>query len=721
MIKRWGLLIVALLFSSAALASTTNMGLFTPPATDRSIYYLKLIFGSVATVLDATGVGNQLMGQMFRAFNTSIFIVGVVFIALTGFTSIIRMSAEGQILGRQVSNLWVPVRAAIGLLILTPTSSGYCFIQALAMWVVINGIGAADAVWEVLLEHSFSQSRVEMIPMLDAPLTKHLLIMAACQEMFNVGRVSDGSSNLDIEPWASGADTVIFQQSSNDTYNAIMSPIQADKRALGMCGQITMPYYDKPPMSTSQSAINSAQSLLYSTYRTAVKNMQGPAYELLYMPQSTWTGQSVLHDARSIMFDSIINGMTRKKLGLPEAYNAGELQKSALADGWIHAGSFYFTLTMATQSESGSFMAVPTIVDIDGDSFKSAISDSASDAAKALDEFNKKVDAYWDSYQEYRQTLPEVRAVEGKLNMAGSSGGGGAFSPFPDVTPLTMKVVNAIAHNDPDPIYSLSKVGITIIQIIELMWFIALITIIGLVIVGAIMNCTTGGGDAVIGVIQAITVLMNIIMTLFWGAAVLIGIYLPLIPYLVYLLAAIGWFMLVIEAMTAMPLVALGFLAPNQEEFGKAGHGMMLLMNVALRPMLMVIGFAAASELVRVMARLVAYGFQSTLTATVGSTGVFAAIGILGLYIGMMISIVSECYTLIYVLPDRVMRWIGMSPEQSTVERALKQIKGKSDEAAQKTKEAGSGLAQGVSKGAKDMLGGQDDEGGDSEGGEGGK
>lgn len=118
---------------------------FTPPESDVSVKLLGYIFGVVDGVL--IGGGSQIVGEMFGIFNSAVIVLGSIVIMYSVMISIINTAGEGTILGKQWSSIWVPLRSVVSIALLIPKASGYCTIQIMVMWVVVQGIGAADAVW----------------------------------------------------------------------------------------------------------------------------------------------------------------------------------------------------------------------------------------------------------------------------------------------------------------------------------------------------------------------------------------------------------------------------------------------------------------------------------------------------------------------------------------------------------------------------------------------
>lgn len=122
---------------------------FNPPISDSSVVFLEDLFGVVDGVL--SGTGSQIMGSMFSIFNAAVLALGGIVIMYILIVGTMNTAQEGEMLGHKWSSIWVPLRATLGLALLLPKSSGYCLIQILVMWVIVQGVGAADKVWDAAL------------------------------------------------------------------------------------------------------------------------------------------------------------------------------------------------------------------------------------------------------------------------------------------------------------------------------------------------------------------------------------------------------------------------------------------------------------------------------------------------------------------------------------------------------------------------------------------
>ena len=142
------------LFFQVAFAQGPNASAqfsFAPPASDQSLVYLANIFGVVDGVL--AGSGSQIFGRMMGVFNTGVLAFSSIISTYILIVGTINTAHEGEFLGKQWSSIMVPLRITISMALLIPKASGYCMIQVFFMWVVIQGVGAADKIWNAALSY----------------------------------------------------------------------------------------------------------------------------------------------------------------------------------------------------------------------------------------------------------------------------------------------------------------------------------------------------------------------------------------------------------------------------------------------------------------------------------------------------------------------------------------------------------------------------------------
>ncbi len=142
-------LIMGLCFcASTALAfDMPNLDFFTPTSKDLSLWYLANIFGSDLVPSKGAIVSPymQLLARLFGIFNQVVLVVGIIIVTYTLTAGAVNSASEGKPLGEKWNAMWMPIRIVVGIALLVPKAgSGYCLAQYLVMWLILNGVGAAD-------------------------------------------------------------------------------------------------------------------------------------------------------------------------------------------------------------------------------------------------------------------------------------------------------------------------------------------------------------------------------------------------------------------------------------------------------------------------------------------------------------------------------------------------------------------------------------------------
>ena len=187
-----------------------------------------------------------------------------------------------------------------------------------------------------------------------------------------------------------------------------------------------------------------------------------------------------------------------------------------------------------------------------------------------------------------------------------------------------------------------------------------------------------------------------------FGVGVMMGIYVPFMPFMLFLFGVIGWIMAVIEAMVAAPLVALGITHPEGHDLlGKSEQAVMLLLGVFVRPVTMILGLLFAMNLAQIAVQLLDYGFlfvfnniSSSSNSSIGAiaSGVIFMGGIV-VYVYVLMMVIDQAYSLIYQVPDKILRWIGGPQDTSSAAQMANQVKGQVQQIGGKVGDAGSSTA----------------------------
>ena len=637
----------------SAFSTTTGMAFFESafwkvPQNDLSQQYLGAIFGPMGTVL--TGAGSVLLGQLFSIFNIAVLALGSLVVSYTIILTTINTAQEGEVMGKKWSSVWIPLRSTIGMGFLLPTGSGYSLVQMLMMQIVLYGVAAADQLWATVSQAINQGTASGSVTMTPTPTKAAVSLLSGlvCVETINSAPSCVTAVNGGVAAAYTVGNTVFFGIEGNATYTNVCGSISA---ASGVPNNVDPTEWGNANVSAFYSAISGGLS--------------NAANEIVNVDAANWTsGQNLYGDAVKA-----IQGTVAVAATLPT-------QPQQITDyGWLFAGSYYFQLVSANNATT---YPAPTTAGLNTTQLSALGSACSATVGKAQQVITDYVKAQ-------NVSNPSSTGVAG-LNYQAASVDSNAQQMYDSIsTPietLTLLVLGTLTTRAGDPVTSLRQIGSNIMITCENLWF--TIMLAGLIIMLA--GCSMAGIQPLcyaLGVIITIlTPVLSLMIVLLWAAGGAVGLYLPLVPYLVFSFTALGWFVLVIETIAAAPIVALGLVSPSAENLGKASPAVMIIANVFLRPSLMVIGFVTSAKLVSAAIAMVNFGFSGAVTASTNGIGLFGCIALIFIYCGLVVAIIHECFSLIHVLPDKIMRWIGGSAERSgdSVKSQVGEIKKASEE-----------------------------------------
>ncbi len=144
------------LFLSTAVFAVDEQSLpagivFEPAVNDLSMVYLRDLFGNVANL---QGAPNLFIGTIIRLFNLGLisFVAGMAAYSIV-YGSLLS-ATDGGGLAQKGVRPWMVMKLAGGAASLAPLGpSGYSFLQTMIIWVAVQGVGLADAVWERSMDY----------------------------------------------------------------------------------------------------------------------------------------------------------------------------------------------------------------------------------------------------------------------------------------------------------------------------------------------------------------------------------------------------------------------------------------------------------------------------------------------------------------------------------------------------------------------------------------
>lgn len=553
--------------------------------------------------------------------------------------------------------------------------------------------------------------------------------------------VPDFTSTLVVQGMPSGKTPPCYAGSGraecvgqNDKTGIIYFPgdvSYAGKNYKGACGSMTWPFSLKDGSSDIQNQ-NYANIGAYDSRSIATQqimlDMQPLAYALSQVILPTGSGQvgKNITDA-DLVPSGLINPTTDyMAIMLPylRSLSAGisdALRKtldSAKDHGWILAGSYYFTMSSLNNAVSATekisnqpYIDYPSVYDatkfnpaalaalipnVPPGGVYSCTGDKnrlnnylCSEFVSANAQFSQKaITPPISSFAGWSGTLSEWATsdwIPGKIR--------DAINKIPDTINALIgnfqALLNAENQQSADPIVLVSAMGVNLVNAVEYLWIGGSVAILIVSLAVSICFGQTGIGNALNSFIMMFIPMLTAIFIAMFAAGAVMAYYVPLIPLIIFVFTGVGWFIAVIEAMIAGPFVALGLIAPEGHEYvGHAQHAILLLLNVFIRPTLIIFGFIAGSIIVHVGLWLLNQGLGVAMTEG-GAQNVLAAdfshvlsfVAIIVIYMSLVLGIVNRSFALIHEVPTQVLQWIGGTArtfgESAAAEEAGGTAKGK--------------------------------------------
>lgn len=183
---------------------------------------------------------------------------------------------------------------------------------------------------------------------------------------------------------------------------------------------------------------------------------------------------------------------------------------------------------------------------------------------------------------------------------------------------------------------------------------------------------TIGEGAAAAVDIVADFLMRNLVQPLFdimtWldRGSFYFGVFLPSLPYAIFIVAVVGWILGVLQTVFAAPLWAVMHMTPDRTFVGSQTQGYLMLLSLFMRPVLIIAALFAAMLLANPIVIYVSKAFWAMRTANVSSS---ESIGFLVqfytwknwmiMYGLVLLPVVYMIFGLCNALPDAILTWIG--------------------------------------------------------------
>lgn len=617
----------------------------------------------------SVGQPDTLLGNLFFIFNSGIFVVGTALLTYFLLATVATTAHEGEVLGKRINGLWVPIRVTFGVFGMLPVFGGFSFAQAILMWFVILGTGLANLLTTSAIDQTEQFNSLIPPPGIatDGSQTafsketvQNLFLMNVCVESARryhaeatnsffprseprmsvrpLGRETQIES-LGIPGWGNSCGKILLKRDGgrqSNWYTPGYRSAAVDYEEINSLSNVA--YEKKSDVLLQMNDILNAEAVSF------VNAYYDPASESEYRLDISQFSRlaNQANEAVSQAIKQAINGTSSAEESKRSALTESA-RESIRAGGWITLGSWYSTyaeVQAALQSAGYNGQLIETPVTINERAQNGTLPRMINAARSYFERPVATADNDFATNSPGRWIAAEIFS-----GVAEGTGGKGMVNPITLAKNAGDWMINAAIA-----MYAVSTVSEMIPGAKTLLDAVGLVPGVGKI--GSMLG-------AVFSDIAALVPIVAILLLVIGG---MMSIYLPLIPFFTWFSALIAYFSSVIEGLIAAQIWAFGHLNLQGEGVGqRAESGYVYLLNMLLRPPLMVLSFFFASAILVLMGTFLVDSLRTLIEGVQGNsaTGIISIFGFLTVFAIILLTLTSTVFTMIFEIPDRVIAKFG--------------------------------------------------------------
>lgn len=578
---------------------------------------------------------------------------------------------------------WSAARWVLVLMLLAPAPSGYSVFQGVLLYVANLGSTAASTAWEATEERvldaqslmSHSDAVVNSTQVATSRIVYDLYRISLCEatadkiyrdEGFSAGVIGVEPRTIQ-RPIGQGGYREMWEWGGSGGAPGVTTLPK------GVCGTMEFDVPAYGPGSTGASAD-------YRVRFEVGRNLTWLIGELRTVAErdvtNGWTSESrqailnyyaVAYNAKSV--NAVIVAVQAAG-GTIEQQQIQKYRSETEGSGWLAAGAYLWTYNAAI----GRMTALKRAA------YEVSVSPPSNDRMPASLETEYAIYAtrFEKNLGRWTSRYAGTDAYEGEMDLRlgawySPSSWGSAIDRLGEwMTRVCISGIKSLAQDisnggeAADPLVNLQILGNKLFVAGEVAW--------GLIIGGrAVGKAAAAGaarsvpflGGAIESVVNLFVTIAGAIGSYLLIAGGFLALYLPSIPLLLWVGGLISWMLMLIETILVAPIWAAAHAMPEEE--GLAGRyarqGYLLFIGVIARPILMVGALLGALLVARAALQMIVpmYSWFIDLAFSRGTMGPFAAGVLLFIFVLLMVYVARQCFSLIHLVPDRVLRFIGTS------------------------------------------------------------
>jgi conjugal transfer/type IV secretion protein DotA/TraY len=620
----------------------------------------------------ATSADVTLVTYMLATMSTIGMIVGMF---LTGYwllIGLVKQNVEGEFMGKKWDSTMVPLRTVGSMVGMQPYPGfgGLSFVQVAVLGVILLGAGAGSAVLSTGARFTYQTPQISTKRPDYSGYVKNMFNSKICHEFLLAREAYSGNdlrvrveskqihkidgvsapTNIKSERYLIGENGIcgdFSYQIENNFDTKYGSLVSKEKKLLELAitsqlkGPITQLWKDldlvvKPPNGLNLVNINSINDLTNDDLQARLTALENA--ELKFK-------QTVNSAADSAIASQINTEQQQEFFTMVE-----EL-------GFAYAGSLHYPLLVRSRvinTTLATFLVQP------GQNISSFYNKffSFNSYLKDYEKLMLQTDSMVNMWIKNKTTYDHIGATEiiARMQM------GSSVQQYSDALNggVTQYIVNFFreVEGQPDPMSEVTSIG----HSLEAFGVVLLLT--NSFVSGV---SEAGGGLPILGAAKGIAApFINILTTatsVMFGLGIFYAEVLPSIPYIMWQIAIMGYFIYCLCLLYASPLWFAMFAHPDGDTaMGRAASGFPMLVTVLLKPSLMVMGLFTGMALLRTIGWFIDVTFWPTISA-INTQGfiLFQFLGKLVIYGLIMGLAIYKANTLTWELPALVNAMMGLN------------------------------------------------------------
>lgn len=721
-----------------------------------------LVKGTDPNTVEASA---NILATMFGFFNSGILIIGSLIVSYVAVMGVTNTANDGEAMGKSWSSLWTPVRIVAGGAVLLPTASGFSFIQLIVLMFSLWGIGFANGTYKAGMAIGVLSADGVVQGVNQAgnfyglrDFARQYIAVSYCAKAANAiysgaapGQVPQVMPKSEVDG-RQAADKRVNVDGRLESTFLLKDRNSVTNLAGGQpfCGTVKLSTYVAQSKSDA-----TAQALEKVRQEVQGEKIDAAGYLMRDLDNWVQSWPVSINDAgwgnvdsdrfneiverwEEHVATSLVSEITNEQGDVDSGLK--DFLKTLTEDGWAAAGGWFQRVGMVRGQIAGVLaepvgsVGAPSLVGLPVDARYQLLSNSVTTVTETINKKSEEKETYTQAKttkpEDFASLIPKDPKTDinvGSLRADMDS----KMSSFVNGMMLNVvEIATGAGSNGQTPLCGTAGQMGGSLNRMKCVGDYLSVARAGILLADVAIKTTTTAVRLLAGTVSAAKVLGNgleadKIVTPLWDwvlevpvkqlalmasyiepLAFYFGVFLPSLPYTLFMIVFVGWVLAVLQSIIAAPLWAVMHMTPDRTFVGSQTQGYLLLLSLFARPALAVLGLFAAVLVSDPVIDYIAKGFFAMRGAVVKSTGgvsviaEFLTFGWWFMVFGLtLLPVLYMIFGLPQTLPDQVLRWIGAGIGDLGETNATGQMRGGIAAAGGSIGGSGSGMRLGHSQG----------------------